>query len=53
MEEAFIEYKEVEVYQQELCVLSAVNLDLYQGDFVYLIGKIGAGKTSLLKTFYG
>lgn len=53
MEEALINYKEVEVYQQELCVLSNVNLELHQGDFVYLIGKVGAGKTSLLKTFYG
>lgn len=53
MEEALIKYRDVEVYQQELCILEGVNLTLGKGDFVYLIGKVGAGKTSLLKTFYG
>ncbi len=53
MEEALIRYKDVEVHQQELCVLSGVNLDLHKGEFVYFIGKVGSGKTSLLKTFYG
>ncbi|MCD8310138.1 MAG: ATP-binding cassette domain-containing protein, partial [Prevotellaceae bacterium] len=46
-------YKDVEIHQQELCVLADVNLELHQGEFVYLIGKVGTGKTSLLKTFYG
>lgn len=53
MEEALIHYKNVEIHQQELCVLSDVNLELHKGDFVYLIGKVGSGKTSLLKTLYG
>lgn len=53
MEEALIRYKDVEIHQQELCVLSDVNLDLHKGEFVYFIGKVGSGKTSLLKTFYG
>ena len=53
MEEALIQYKNVEIHQQELCVLSDVNLELHKGEFVYLIGKVGSGKTSLLKTFYG
>ena len=52
MDEALIIYSHVEVHQQELCVLSEVNLELNKGDFVYLIGKVGSGKTSLLKTFY-
>lgn len=51
MEEALIQYKNVEIHQQELCVLSDVNLELHKGEFVYLIGKVGSGKTSLLKTF--
>lgn len=51
-EEALIHYADVEIHQQELCVLSGVNLELHQGEFVYLIGKVGSGKTSLLKTFY-
>jgi cell division transport system ATP-binding protein len=53
MEEALIHYTNVEIYQQELCVLSGVNLELHKGEFVYLIGKVGTGKTSLLKTIYG
>ena len=53
MEEALIQYRNVEIHQQELCVLSDVNLELRKGEFVYLIGKVGSGKTSLLKTLYG
>ena len=53
MEEALIQYRNVEIHQQELCVLSDVNLELHKGEFVYLIGKVGSGKTSLLKTLYG
>jgi cell division transport system ATP-binding protein len=53
MEEALIKYSNVDVNQQELCVLSDVNLNLCKGEFVYLIGKVGSGKTSLLKTIYG
>ena len=30
-----------------------MNLELHKGEFVYLVGKVGSGKTSLLKTFYG
>lgn len=51
--EALIRYTDVEIHQQELCVLSDVNLELHKGEFVYLVGKVGSGKTSLLKTFYG
>ena len=53
MDEALIRYKDVEIHQQELCVLNDVNLELHKGEFVYLVGKVGSGKTSLLKTFYG
>nr|WP_222615033.1 MULTISPECIES: ATP-binding cassette domain-containing protein [Bacteroides] len=48
-----IRYTDVEIHQQELCVLNGVNLELHKGEFVYLVGKVGSGKTSLLKTFYG
>jgi len=51
--EALIRYTDVEIHQQELCVLNDVNLELHKGVFVYLVGKVGSGKTSLLKTFYG
>ena len=48
-----INYHNVEVCQQEMIVLENVNLKIHSGDFVYLIGKVGSGKSSLLKTMYG
>ena len=53
VDEALIKYNKVEIHQQDLCGLSDVTLELQKGEFVYLIGKVGSGKTSLLKTFYG
>lgn len=53
MDEILISYTDVEIHQQELCVLEQVNLELRTGEFIYLTGKVGSGKTSLLKTFYG
>ena len=53
MDETLITYNNVEIHQQELCVLSDVTLQLHKGEFVYLVGKVASGKTSLLKTFYG
>lgn len=53
MNEPLIRYKNVNINQQELGVLEDVNLELNKGEFVYLIGKVGSGKTSLLKTIYG
>ena len=53
MDEALIDYKGVEVYQQELQVLNGVNIQINKGEFVYLIGKVGCGKSTLLKTIYG
>ncbi|KAA6350436.1 Cell division ATP-binding protein FtsE [termite gut metagenome] len=53
MEETLIDYQDVEIYQQELCVLNQVNLKVHKGDFIYITGKVGSGKTSLLKTIYG
>jgi cell division transport system ATP-binding protein len=50
--EALIRYRAVNVAQQELDVLEGVNFELRPGEFVYFIGKVGSGKTSLLKTFY-
>lgn len=51
--EILIHYKDVYINQQEFCVLENVDLELNKGEFIYLIGKVGSGKTSLLKTFYG
>jgi len=48
-----VELKEAAIYQDDHLVLSNVNFALDKGDFVYLIGKTGTGKSSLLKTLYG
>lgn len=48
-----IKYHNVEIRQQENIVLEDVDLKIQSGEFVYLIGKVGAGKSSLLKTLYG
>jgi len=51
-EELLIRYENVEIRQKELVVLKDVNLQVRKGEFIYLIGKVGSGKSSLLKTFY-
>lgn len=47
-----IDYKNVEVLRKELLVLKNVNFQLEEGQFVYLIGRVGSGKSSLMKTMY-
>ena len=47
---AIIDYKNVEVLRKELLVLKNVNFQLEEGQFVYLIGRVGSGKSSLMKT---
>ena len=51
-ERALIEYKGVEVCQQELVVLKDIDLEIYPGEFIYLLGKVGSGKSTLIKSFY-
>ena len=48
-----IRYKDVEICQDEQIVLTDVNLTISSGEFVYLLGKVGSGKSSLMKTIYG
>lgn len=48
-----IDYKHVNVYQDAQLVLQDVNFQVDEGEFVYVIGKVGTGKSSFLKTLYG
>lgn len=47
-----IHYQDIEVCQEEQIVLRDVNLDIRSGEMVYLLGRVGSGKSSLMKTFY-
>ena len=53
MSKAIIRLKDAKIYQKDHLVLSKVSFELQSGDFIYLIGKTGTGKSSLLKTLYG
>jgi cell division transport system ATP-binding protein len=53
MAEPIVSIREANIYQGENLVLSNVNLQVNRGEFVYLVGKTGTGKSSLLKTLYG
>lgn len=48
-----ISYKDVEVCQEEQIILDEVNLDVTSGEMIYLLGRVGSGKSSLMKTIYG
>lgn len=48
-----IEYKNVAVHQADQIVLHDVNLTVSSGEMIYMLGKVGSGKSSLMKTFYG
>ena len=52
-ENLFLDFKNVEIKQQNNTILSGVNLCINQGEFVYFVGKTGSGKSSLLKAIYG
>ena len=53
MSETVLKLKDAAIYQGENLVLSDVTLEMQKGDFVYLIGKTGTGKSSFMKTLYG
>jgi len=53
MAETVLELKNAAIYQRESLILSEVDVTVYKGDFVYLIGKTGTGKSSFMKTLYG
>lgn len=53
MSQSIIELKNVNIYQSNTLILGNVNISVDKGEFVYLVGKTGTGKSSLLKTLYG
>jgi cell division transport system ATP-binding protein len=53
MQENIIDLQHVNIYQGNNLVLQDVNFRVQKGEFVYLVGKTGTGKSSLLKTMYG
>ncbi len=53
MSEAVLSIKNANIYQGESLILSDVNITVSKSEFVYLVGKTGTGKSSLLKTLYG
>ncbi len=52
-QENVISIRDAKIYQGKTLVLNEVNIDVAQGEFVFLIGKTGSGKSSLLRTLYG
>ena len=47
-----IDYKNVQVHQEDQMILNDVNFEASEGEFIYIIGKVGSGKSSFLKTLY-
>ncbi|MDN3676614.1 ATP-binding cassette domain-containing protein [Flavobacterium paronense] len=53
MSETVLSLKNVTIYQENKVILSQINLDVKKGEFLYIIGKTGTGKSSFMKTLYG
>lgn len=53
MPNSVLQLKNASIYQGNSLILSEVNVDINKGEFVYLIGKTGSGKSSFMKTLYG
>ena len=53
MSDTVVEFNKAKIVQRDQIIFEAVDLKISKGEFVYLIGKTGSGKSSLLKTLYG
>jgi len=53
MSDTVVSIQQANIYQGESLILQNVNFTIDRGEFVYLVGKTGTGKSSLLKTLYG
>lgn len=53
MSQALLELKDASIFQRESLILDDVSVSIEKGEFVYLIGKTGSGKSSFMKTLYG
>ena len=53
MAESIVSLTNANIYQGSSLILQDVNINVNKGEFVYLVGKTGTGKSSLLKTLYG
>jgi cell division transport system ATP-binding protein len=53
MSEPIVQLRNANIYQGQSLILQDVNISVDRGEFVYLVGKTGTGKSSLLKTLYG
>jgi cell division transport system ATP-binding protein len=53
MSQPVLSLKDVTIYQENKVILSQVNLEVNHGEFLYIIGKTGTGKSSFMKTLYG
>jgi cell division transport system ATP-binding protein len=53
MSQAVLSLKDVAIYQEGKVILSHINLEVNHGEFLYIIGKTGSGKSSFMKTLYG
>ncbi|WP_295336931.1 cell division ATP-binding protein FtsE [Flavobacterium sp.] len=53
MSATVLSLKNVTIYQENRVILSQVNLEVKEGEFLYIIGKTGTGKSSFMKTLYG
>ena len=53
MNDHILEMKDAQIFQGNSIILKDISLNVHKGEFVYIIGKTGSGKSSLLKTLYG